>query len=127
MAQDTLNSRGIAEWKTFSQSLAALTDQLQYVGHDLDQQNLEHDRDTILRRPLPGVNEFIGHALSVLACTCSSHIAHELSLRLCTYKRSSTTVAPKVVTVLTRESPALPRKWAELQIHPFHENTYVKS
>lgn len=120
VAQENLDSRGNEDWKNFSQSLATLTDQLQCVGHDVKEEKLEQDRATILRRPLPGVAEFIGHTFSVMACNCSLHSVRELSLRLCTYKGPTATVFPEIVTVLAKEARGSRKQWAEIKVHSSH-------
>lgn len=118
--QDNLNSQGNEDWKNFSQSLAAFTDQLQCAGHDFKEEKLEQNRATIVRRPLPGVAEFIGHTFSVMACNCSLHSIRELSLRLCTYQGSNTTAFPETVTVLAKDLRGSTRQWAEIQVHSSH-------
>lgn len=120
--QESLDSLGNEDWKGFSQSLATLTDQLQCVGHDVKEEKLDQDRATILRRPLPGVAEFIGHSFSVMACNCSLHSVRELGLRLCTYKGPSATAFPGIVTILAKELQGSLKQWAEIQVHGSHEN-----
>lgn len=119
-AQENLNSQGSDDWKNFSQSLAAFTDQLQCVGHDIKEEKLEQNRGSILRRPLPGVAEFIGHTFSVMDCHCSLHSVRELSLRLCTYQGPKATIFPETVTVLAKEARRSTREWAEIQVHSSH-------